>query len=93
MTIYDYHMVMISVNIATLKAKLSFYLGQVKQGQEVLVLDRNTPVVKIVPSGNVHKLTMIKPTRDPLYLKKMKFQPVKQKFDVVDILREERDRR
>ena len=37
------------VNIATLKAKLSEYLGRAKRGQEVVVTDHKLPVAKIVP--------------------------------------------
>lgn len=36
-------------NIATLKNSLSEYLRYVRQGQEVLVLDRQRPVAKIIP--------------------------------------------
>jgi prevent-host-death family protein len=38
-----------SVNIGTLKNKLSAYLRLVKNGEEVLINDRNVPVAKIVP--------------------------------------------
>ena len=38
-----------TVNIADLKNNLSRYLNEVKQGEEVLVRDRNTPVAQIVP--------------------------------------------
>lgn len=38
-----------SVNVATLKAKLSEYLGLAKGGQEVVVTDHKMPVAKLVP--------------------------------------------
>ncbi len=38
-----------SVNVATLKAKLSEYLGLAKRGQEVVVTDHKMPVAKLVP--------------------------------------------
>ena len=38
-----------TVNIAELKNKLSFYLLQVKAGEELLIRDRNLPVAKLVP--------------------------------------------
>ena len=38
-----------SVNIAELKNRLSVYLNEVKAGEEILVLDRNQPVARIVP--------------------------------------------
>ncbi|MEK7382265.1 MAG: hypothetical protein AAB262_03155 [Elusimicrobiota bacterium] len=85
---------MISVNIAVLKAKLSFYLGQVKQGNEVLVMDRNTPVARMLPSaGRTPDLVLVGAKRSPADLKTMKFRPVKRRTDSVELLREERDRR
>ena len=36
-------------NIANLKNKLSYYLEKVKKGESIIVLDRTTPVARIVP--------------------------------------------
>lgn len=94
MTSSDYHMVMIAVNIALLKAKLSFYLGQVKQGNEILVMDRDTPVARMIPSsGRARGLVLIKAKKSPAGLKAMKFRPVKRRTNSAEMLREERDRR
>jgi len=38
-----------SVNIAALKNELSRYLNEVRQGEELLVRDRDVPIAKIVP--------------------------------------------
>jgi len=38
-----------TVNISDLKARLSAHLQLVKDGEEVLVCDRNKPVARIVP--------------------------------------------
>ena len=38
-----------TVNISTLKAKLSAHLQAVRNGEEVLVCDRNRPVARIIP--------------------------------------------
>lgn len=38
-----------TVNISDLKAKLSLHIQLVRDGEEVLVCDRNTPVARIVP--------------------------------------------
>src|SRR5215468_618084 len=38
-----------TVNIAELKNRLSAYLNQVKEGEEIVVRDRNVPVARIVP--------------------------------------------
>ena len=37
------------VNIAELKARLSMNIRRVREGEEVLVCERNTPVARIVP--------------------------------------------
>ncbi len=38
-----------SVNIAALKNELSRYLSEVRQGEELLIRDRKTPIAKIIP--------------------------------------------
>ena len=38
-----------SVNVAELKDKLSKYIGFAKDGEEVVIRDRNLPVAKLVP--------------------------------------------
>lgn len=92
MTINDYNIVMIPVNIAMLKAKLSFYLGQVKQGGEILVMDRNTPVATIIASGGARSLVLTEAKKNPASLKRMKVRPAKRKTDSGALLREGRDR-
>ena len=65
MTSCDYNMVMTrTVGIADLKAKLSEYLNSVRQGQVVTVLDRGTPVARIVPYG-AEPVEVRKATRRP----------------------------
>jgi prevent-host-death family protein len=39
-----------TAKISELKAKLSAHIGYVKHGEEVLILDRNTPVARLVPA-------------------------------------------
>ncbi len=38
-----------TVNIAELKNRLSAYLDLVRQGEEIIVRNRSTPVAKIIP--------------------------------------------
>jgi prevent-host-death family protein len=38
-----------TVNISDLKAKLSAHIQMVRDGEEVLICDRNKPVARIVP--------------------------------------------
>jgi antitoxin (DNA-binding transcriptional repressor) of toxin-antitoxin stability system len=42
-----------TAKISELKAKLSAHIQYVKNGEEVLILDRNTPVARLVPPGLV----------------------------------------
>lgn len=49
MTTYDYLMVMKTVKIAQLKSELSRYLRDVRRGEPLTVLDRTTPVARLVP--------------------------------------------
>lgn len=37
-----------SVNIAELKNRLSAYLDEVREGEEIIIRDRNRPIAKIV---------------------------------------------
>ena len=46
-----YNRAMRTVNISDLKAQLSAHIQFVKDGEEVLVCDRNKPVARIVPCG------------------------------------------
>ena len=46
MTIYGY---MKTINISTLKAKLSSALKHVRSGNSMVVLDRDIPVAEIIP--------------------------------------------
>jgi prevent-host-death family protein len=38
-----------TVNIADLKNNLSAWLEQVKNGEELIVKDRNTPIARVMP--------------------------------------------
>jgi prevent-host-death family protein len=49
MTTRDYHIVMKTVGIADLKARLSEHLRSVRKGRTLTVLDRGTPIARIVP--------------------------------------------
>ena len=48
-TSHDYHVTMKTVGIAELKAKLSEHLRAVRKGRTVTVLDRETPIARLVP--------------------------------------------
>ena len=42
-----------TAKISELKARLSAHIAFVKNGEEVLIFDRNTPVARLVPPGPV----------------------------------------
>ena len=94
-SIYDYPIVMIQVNIADLKARLSFYLGRVKEGHEIVVMDRKTSVAKMEPfrGGSLYEAILSPASKSPARLRNLKIKPVQRKIDALGLLREERDRR
>lgn len=49
MTCHDYNLVMKRVGIADLKAHLSEHLRTVRKGRSLIVVDRATPVARLVP--------------------------------------------
>jgi antitoxin (DNA-binding transcriptional repressor) of toxin-antitoxin stability system len=49
MTYPDYNLVMSNVRIAELKARLSEHLRSVRNGSTLTVLDRDTPIARIIP--------------------------------------------
>lgn len=92
MTRYDYHVTMSNVRIADLKSRLSEYLRKVKSGRSLTVLDRDTPIARIVPyeeDGASLKVRRPvsgspKPARIPLP------PPLRVRVDIVKLLLEER---
>ena len=52
------------VRIAEFKAKLSKYLRAVQRGREIVVKDRETPIVRVVPyTASRKRLITIPPTK------------------------------
>lgn len=94
MTIYDYHLVMKKTGIAELKAHLSHYLRVVRGGEEVTVLDRETPIATIVPSGKRSRMVVRRPSPGAPAPGRIKFLPrVDLGTDPVEILLADRSRR
>lgn len=53
----------ISANVSTLKTHLGQYLKKVKEGAEVVVLDRQLPVAKLIAfNGEENSLVEVSPT-------------------------------
>jgi prevent-host-death family protein len=92
MTICSHNVTVKQVRIAELKSRLSEYLRAVRQGETIAVLDRDTPVARIVPAPGHVSLRIRKPAqgtpppnRVPLPKKELKLN-----VDVVDLLLQER---
>jgi prevent-host-death family protein len=90
MTIYDYDMVMKQVGIAELKAQLSEYLRAVRRGDTITVLDRNTPIARLVPIATPG--LRIRPPRAGSPPPNKVRIPARKKLnvDILDLLMEER---
>ena len=62
----DYHVVMKRVGTADLKAHLSEHLRAVRNGEEIVVLDRSTPIARVVPFEQTDEELAIEPARGSL---------------------------
>jgi len=78
------------VNVATLKEKLSHYLGLVKAGQEIVVTSHRHRVARILPAS-ASDAQIVAPSRPLKDLKKVK--GVKIRRSAVRALLDDRDRR
>ena len=91
LTISGHNRTMKNVRIAELKSRLSMYLRAVRGGETIGVLDRETPVARIVPVRERETLAIRKPapgTPAPNRVRLLK--PLKLDLDVVELLVEER---
>jgi prevent-host-death family protein len=81
-----------TVRIADLKARLSEHLRAVRRGRSLIVLDRETPIARIVPyEGRRPVLTVRPPRPDAPRLAQVPLPPpLRTKVDVVALLAEER---
>jgi prevent-host-death family protein len=83
------------VGVAALKAHLSEYLRQVRRGRALVVVDRDTPIARIVPyDGGIPPLTVRRrlPDSPPLHRVPLP-PPLETDVDVVTLLLEERRER
>ena len=84
-----------SVNIAKFKAELSKYLGYIRCGEEVIVLDRREPLARVIPfRPKESNLLFEAPQDDPKKLLCMRYKPISnQKTDSLHFLLEDRGAR
>jgi prevent-host-death family protein len=83
-----------TVRIAELKSHLSHHLRRVQAGEPLTVLDRNTPIARLVPLNALDDVVITKPAPGSPRIGSIKMPPAsKLDFDVVDLLLEDRRRR
>lgn len=92
MTIYDYHMTMIGIRIADLKSRLSEHLRKVRAGGTLTILDRDTPIARIVPwKAGSGFLKLRPPLPGAPKLQRVPLPPpLRHRGDIVKLLMEER---
>ena len=91
MTICDYHIVMKRVRIADLKARLSAHLRSVRRGEVITVLDRETPIARIVPHREAGPLLTVRSRRPGATLQSLRLPPpLRVDVDAVQLLLEDR---
>jgi antitoxin (DNA-binding transcriptional repressor) of toxin-antitoxin stability system len=94
MTMSGHNGVMKTVRIAQLKSRLSHHLRQVRAGETLTVLDRETPVARIVPIDGDDEVVITRPARGAPSFASLKFPTLpKVKVDIVKMLLEDRRRR
>ena len=92
MTRSDYYMTMTGIRIADLKSRLSEHLRKVRAGSSLTILDRDTPIARIVPwkAGN-GSLKLRAPLPGVPKLQRVPLPPpLRLRGDVVKLLMEER---
>lgn len=82
-----------TVNVAKLKNQLSRYLGLTKKGHEVIVVEHNRPIAKVIPFSEVGVWSVRAPLKTLNVTKWLSLPLVKRDWDVVDILLEDRRKR
>ncbi len=93
MCLYNVHsVVMKTVNVATLKQKLSEYLRLVEQGDEVVVTSHRRPIARLVPENGTG-LVVHPPTQPLSALHRIRGAKLRKPFNAVQSLLDDRARR
>lgn len=84
-----------NVSVAELKAKLSHYIREVREGVSFTVVSRDIPVATLGPyrPGDSDDLEIIEPTEDPALWGQVDLPPLGRSIDVVALIRDDRDDR
>lgn len=85
-----------TVTVAELKAKLSYYLREVRGGRSFTVLSRDIPVATLGPyqPPAVDDFEIVEPTEDPALWGQIDLPPLVLSRDIAEVvieLREDRD--
>lgn len=88
----DYHVTMTGIRIADLKSRLSEHLRKVRAGGSLTILDRDTPIARIVPwKAGIGPLRLRAPVPGAPRLQRVPLPPpLRFRGDVVRLLMEER---
>jgi len=81
------------VGVRELKAKLSEYLGRAANGEEIVVTDRGTPIVRLLPyevSSTIQRGIEEGWIEPPKRTGLTPAQPAKGKLSVLEVLAEDR---
>lgn len=93
-TIYGHSMVMKTASVSDLKARLSAYLRDVKNGETIVVCDGLTPIARLAPIESQDEgLSLIEPRHAGSGRKKVKPVRLRKRIDLVKLLRESRHQR
>lgn len=81
-----------AVTVAELKAKLSHYLREVREGRTFTVLSRDIPVATLGPyrSPGIDDLDIVEPTEDPALWGVTDLPPLRLSVDIAEILEDVR---
>jgi prevent-host-death family protein len=82
-----------TVKIAELKSRLSQHLREVRAGETLTVLVRDTPVARIIPIDSADDVVITKPAPGARLSRVRLPKPPKIDVDVVSLLLEDRRRR
>lgn len=89
-----YDLAMQGIRIADLKSRLSEHLRAVRSGRSLTILDRDTPIARIVPWKRDDPLQLRKPRPGAPKPSQVPLPPpLRSRVDVVDLLLEERQDR
>lgn len=79
-----------TAKIAELKANLSAYLAEVRNGETVVVCDRETPIARLVPFAEIDDLTVLSAVDSARAIRKVKAPKLLKAVDIDKCLAESR---